>query len=249
MKKSNLELKLKNIIAEVLAEQDIQSISEIQSPKECQICGKDMGMISDKDFEQAHGHCNDDTCRSACQTCAENPIDEVSVTGGVDAPASKMAFGKVKDRVARQAGYTPVGIEESKLLTEDIDYNVKQDYDAYMAQVLKSKAALEAKLNKMLAGKKVVIRAKKGVKTGIFVKNYDVEVTSVQIDDSDVVIKGKDGKSYFLDKNYTIKVVQPAAAQPAAQAPAPEQPAEPAAKPAVPAPEADKKDLSKEINK
>ena len=35
-------------------------------------------------------------------------LKEVSATGGVSCPSSKMAFGKVKDRVSRQAGMIPV---------------------------------------------------------------------------------------------------------------------------------------------
>lgn len=46
-------------------------------------------------------------------------LKEVSATGGVSCPSSKMAFGKVKDRVSRQAGMIPVSgpsaeVNESK---------------------------------------------------------------------------------------------------------------------------------------
>ena len=46
--------------------------------------------------------------KSFVKEMVSKKLKEVSATGGVSSPATKFAFGKVKDRVSRQAGYSPV---------------------------------------------------------------------------------------------------------------------------------------------
>mgnify|MGYP003346162350 CR=1 FL=1 len=157
-------------------------------------------------------------------------LDEVSVAAGVAAPPSKYAFGKIKDRVAKQGG-----MEIVKQINEDIDYNVKKDYDAFVAANVKTKTDLETKLSKSLVGKNVVVRGKKNVKTGIYIKNYEIEVQSVNIDGTDIVLVDKKNDKYFVDKNYTIKIIDPTKQTPAQQPPTQSTSGQP--------------DLSKEISK
>lgn len=239
MTKNKFKTLLRPLINEVMDE--IGSSGEAQ--RQCEKCKRVVPTDS-------HGYVEGWVC-PACRgegitgASSEN-IDEVSVTGGVDAPATKFAFGKVKDRVSRQAGYIPV-MSEKQQLNENVNFDVRREFFNYTTKSQKLKLDFEAILSRKLTGKKVLVRAKKGVKTNIYIKNYEVDVASVQFDDYDIILKDKGGKVYFVDKNFMIEIVEPAA--PAAQAkPAAEVPAAPAAKKPE-APIVKDKTLSGEINK
>jgi hypothetical protein len=150
-------------------------------------------------------------------------------------------------------------------INEAADYNVKSDYDAFMAKLKNTNFALEneikTKLNKQLAGKKVMLHGSKGYKQ--FKKDYEIDVTSAKIEDYygnfEVVLVGSDGKEYFVDRDYKVKIISGSTAAPTAQPPTEAPPAaqKPEEKPAAPPAQAPvkpetqpaKTDLSKELKK
>jgi len=246
MKINEFKELLKPIIDEV--------IDELGSAGEAQrICDKCKRLVP---CDQ-RGYVPNWTC-PACRAGEGKPekvIDEVSATGGVAAPATKFFAGKVKDKVQRSAGYTPVGkignVDEKVQLNENTNFDIRKEFYLYTTKTQQVKSAFEALLSKKLIGKKVSMRARKGVKTNIYLKNYVVEVSSVQFDGTDIVLKDEGGKPYFVDKNYMIQIVEPTAPAPAPEAKPEAKPETPTTGtgPAAPAPLAKPKSLSKELGK
>lgn len=195
-------------------------------------------------------------------------LTEISTSAGVSVPASKFAFSRKSGGNERAAtnstGYKIASTKRSKnFLKEDTDYNIKADYDAFVAKLKNLNFSLDQeitkKLNGVFANKQVVIHGSKGYKQ--FKKDYTIDVANVKVDDYygnfEIIFVGKDGKEYFVDRSYKVKITT-AGTSPTTDAEKPtdsqtntQQPPAPTATPQTtsPAPAEPQTDLSKELNK
>jgi hypothetical protein len=92
-------------------------------------------------------------------------------------------------------------------------YDFGKDFSAFSRELHSSVESIKLKyeniLNKNLKNKKIRARASRGYKQ--FEKDYDIEVTSVSINDYYdnyvVIARGSDGKDYFLKNGFKIQII------------------------------------------
>ena len=182
-----------------------------------------------------------DVLRNYVKKQIKEILDEVSATGGVAGYETPFAFSKrgVKNKATKyieKLGYDVLQDtdEQKNLVSESTDVNDKADYDQLVQSVEKSETDLTnksvEKLRAAFSGKKVVAKSSKGYKQ--FEKDYHIQVANVKIDDyygtKQIIFVGDDGKEYFLNLNFKVKVVSGGSTNPVGEKPAESKPVAPA---------------------
>lgn len=205
----------------------------------------------------------------------KDDLKEATTTGCVAGFQTPYAFSPRKKSIGNKraatvaTGYTIAKNDESavdeRLISEETEYNLKTDFDRFMTKLKNADFAVENEmqtiLNKQLKGRKVVLHGSKGYKQ--FKKDYEVDVVSVKVEDYygnfEVVATGSDGKEYFIDRNFKVKILGGAAPavqkqeQPVQQEPPKQEPNQTQQKqpeqPTAPAGNIPKTTLDKELKK